>query len=92
MGAPSLYLNFINLFMLMLHLAGVHFAREIFEMIAAESQRARDVALPRLKKSIARLRKVLENRAQDDATLSFSIRWSPRAGYARRRRRGGRGR
>jgi FtsH-binding integral membrane protein len=29
MGALSLYLNFINLFMLMLRLAGVRFARRV---------------------------------------------------------------
>jgi transposase len=52
--------------------------RQIVEMIAAESQRARHVTLPRLKKSIARLRKALEMElAELDDDISDHVRGSP---------------
>jgi transposase len=52
--------------------------RQIVEMIAAESQRARRVTAPRLKKSIARLRKALEKELADlDADISDHVRGSP---------------
>jgi transposase len=52
--------------------------RQIVEMIAAESQRARHVTLPRLKKSIARLRKALEKELSElDNDISDHVRGSP---------------
>ena len=52
--------------------------RQIVEMIAAESQRARHLTLPRLKKSIARLRKALEKELSElDADISDHVRGSP---------------
>ncbi len=52
--------------------------RQIVEMIAAESQRARHVTLPRLKKSIARLRKALEKELSElDDDISDHVRGSP---------------
>jgi transposase len=52
--------------------------RQIVEMIAAESQRARHVSAPRLKKSIARLRKALEKElAELDDDISDHVRGSP---------------
>src|SRR4030088_2265820 len=52
--------------------------RQIVEMIAAESQRARHVTLARLKKSIARLRKALEKElAELDDDISDHVRGSP---------------
>jgi transposase len=52
--------------------------RQIVEMIAAESQRARHVTVPRLQKSIARLRKALEKElAELDGDISDHVRGSP---------------
>jgi transposase len=52
--------------------------RQIVEMIASESQRARHVTLPRLKKSIARLRKALEKELSElDDDISDHVRGSP---------------
>jgi len=52
--------------------------RQIVEMIAAESQRARHVTLPRLKKSIARLRKALEKELSElDDDIADHVRGSP---------------
>lgn len=52
--------------------------RQIVEMIAAESQRARHLTLPRLKKSIARLRKALEKELSElDDDISDHVRGSP---------------
>jgi transposase len=52
--------------------------RQIVEMIAAESQRARRVTAARLKKSIARLRKALEKElAELDDDISDHVRGSP---------------
>jgi len=52
--------------------------RQIVEMIAAESQRARHVTLPRLQKSIARLRKALEKELSElDDDISDHVRGSP---------------
>jgi transposase len=52
--------------------------RQIVEMIAAESQRAHHISAPRLKKSIARLRKALEKElAELDDDISDHIRGSP---------------
>jgi transposase len=52
--------------------------RQIVEMIAAESQRARHITLPRLKKSIARLRKALEKELSElDGDISDQVRESP---------------
>jgi transposase len=52
--------------------------RQIVEMIAAESQRARHVTTPRLNKSIARLRKALEKElAELDDDISDQVRGSP---------------
>jgi transposase len=52
--------------------------RQIVEMIAAESQRARHVTLARLKKSIARLRKALEKELSElDGDISDQVRGSP---------------
>lgn len=52
--------------------------RQIVEMIAAESQRARHISAPRLKKSIARLRKALEKElAELDDDISDHVRGSP---------------
>jgi transposase len=52
--------------------------RQIVEMIAAESQRARRVTSARLKKSIARLRKALEKELSDlDGEISDHVRGSP---------------
>ena len=52
--------------------------RQIVEMIAAESQRARHITLPRLKKSIARLRKALEKELSElDDDISDQVRGSP---------------
>lgn len=52
--------------------------RQIVEMIAAESQRARHITLPRLKNSIARLRKALEKELSElDDGISDQVRGSP---------------
>jgi transposase len=52
--------------------------RQIVEMIAAESQRARHITAPRLKKGIARLRKALEKElAELDDDISDHVRGSP---------------
>jgi len=52
--------------------------RQIVEMIAAESQRARRLTSARLKKSIARLRKALEKELADlDGEISDHVRGSP---------------
>jgi transposase len=52
--------------------------RQIVEMIAAESQRARRIADKHLKKSIARLRKVLEKELSElDGDISGHVRGSP---------------
>jgi transposase len=52
--------------------------RQIVEMIAAESQRARHVTAPRLNKSIARLRKALEKELSElDDDISDHVRGSP---------------
>jgi transposase len=52
--------------------------RQIVEMIAAESQRARHVTAARLKKSIARLRKALEKELSElDDDISDHVRGSP---------------
>jgi transposase len=52
--------------------------RQIVEMIAAESQRARHITLPRLKKSIARLRKALEKELSElDGDISDQVRGYP---------------
>ena len=52
--------------------------RQIVEMIAAESQRARHISAPRLKKSVARLRKALEKElAELDDDISDHVRGSP---------------
>ena len=52
--------------------------RQIVEMIAAESQRARHVTASRLKKSIARLRKALEKELSElDDDISDHVRGSP---------------
>jgi transposase len=52
--------------------------RQIVEMIAAESQRARRVTSARLKKSIARLRKALEKELSDlDGEIGDHVRGSP---------------
>ena len=52
--------------------------RQIVEMIAAESQRARHITLPRLRKSIARLRKALEKELSElDDDISDQVRGSP---------------
>jgi transposase len=52
--------------------------RQIVEMIAAESQRARHVTLPRLKKSIARLHKALEKELSElDDDISDHVRGTP---------------
>jgi transposase len=52
--------------------------RQIVEMIAAESQRARRVSNPRLKKSIARLHKALEKELSElDDDIGDHVRGSP---------------
>lgn len=52
--------------------------RQIVEMIAAESQRARRVSAPRLKESIARLRKALEKELSElDNDIGDHIRGTP---------------
>jgi transposase len=52
--------------------------RQIVEMIAAESQRAQRVSNPRLKKSIARLRKALEKELSElDDDIGDHIRGTP---------------
>ncbi|QDM16022.1 IS110 family transposase [Tardiphaga sp. vice352] len=52
--------------------------RQIVEMIAAESQRARRVSNPRLKKSIARLRKALEKElAELDDDIRDHVQGTP---------------
>jgi transposase len=52
--------------------------RQIVEMIAAESQRARHISNARLKKSIARLRKALEKELTElDDDISDHVRGSP---------------
>ncbi|HEY0235470.1 MAG TPA: IS110 family transposase [Afipia sp.] len=52
--------------------------RQIVEMIAAESQRAQRVSNPRLKKSIARLRKALEKELSElDDDIGDQIRGTP---------------
>jgi transposase len=52
--------------------------RQIVEMIAAESQRARHISAPRLKKSIARLRKALEKELSElDNDIFDHVRGSP---------------
>jgi transposase len=52
--------------------------RQIVEMIAAESQRASHITVPRLKKSIARLRKALEKELFElDDVISDHVRGSP---------------
>jgi transposase len=52
--------------------------RQIVEMIAAESQRARRLTSARLKKSIARLHKALEKELADlDGEISDHVRGSP---------------
>ena len=52
--------------------------RQIVEMIAAESQRARRVSTPRLKKSIARLHKALEKElAALDGDIGEHVRGTP---------------
>ena len=52
--------------------------RQIVEMIAAESQRARHVTAPRLTKSIARLRKALEKELTElDDDIADHVRGSP---------------
>ena len=52
--------------------------RQIVEMIASESQRARRVSSARLKKSIARLRKALEKELSDlDGEISDHVRGTP---------------
>jgi transposase len=52
--------------------------RQIVEMIAAESQRARRVSNPRLKKSIARLHKALEKELSElDEDIGDHVRGSP---------------
>jgi transposase len=52
--------------------------RQIVEMIGAESQRERRVTLPRLRKSIARLIKVLEKElASLDTDIDSAVRGSP---------------
>jgi transposase len=51
---------------------------QIVEMIAAESQRARHITLPRLKKSVARLRKALKKELSElDDDISDQVRGSP---------------
>lgn len=52
--------------------------RQIVEMMAAESQRARRASAPRLTKSIARLRKALEKELSElDDEISDHVRGSP---------------
>jgi transposase len=52
--------------------------RQIVEMIAAESQRARHITAPRLKKGIARLHKALEKELSElDDDISDHVRGSP---------------
>jgi len=52
--------------------------RQIVEMIAAESQRARHITAPRLKKGIARLHKALEKELSElDDDISDHIRGTP---------------
>jgi transposase len=52
--------------------------RQIVEMIAAESQRARHITAPRLKKGLARLRKALEKELVElDDDISDHVRGSP---------------
>jgi transposase len=52
--------------------------RQIVEMIAAESQRARQVGAPRLKKSIARLHKALQKELTElEKEISDRVRGSP---------------
>jgi transposase len=52
--------------------------RQIVEMIAAESQRARRVSNPRMKKSIARLHKALEKELSElDDDIGDHVRGSP---------------
>ena len=52
--------------------------RQIVEMIAAESQRARHITVPRLKKGIARLHKALEKELSElDDDISDHVRGSP---------------
>jgi transposase len=52
--------------------------RHIVEMIATESQRARHITAPRLKKGIARLRKALEKELSElDDDISDHVRGSP---------------
>lgn len=52
--------------------------RQIVEMIAAESQRAQRVSNPRLKKSIARLRKALEKELSElDDDIGDHVRGTP---------------
>lgn len=52
--------------------------RQIVEMIGAESQRARHITVPRLKKGIARLRKALEKELSElDDDISDHVRGSP---------------
>ncbi len=52
--------------------------RQIVEMIAAASQRARHISVPRLKNSIARLRKALQKELSElDDDISDHVRGSP---------------
>jgi transposase len=52
--------------------------RQIVEMIGAESQRARHITAPRLKKGLARLRKALEKELSElDDDISDHVRGSP---------------
>jgi transposase len=52
--------------------------RQIVEMIGAESQRARHMTAPRLKKGLARLRKALEKELSElDDDISDHVRGSP---------------
>jgi transposase len=58
--------------------------RQIVEMIAAESQRARHISVPRLKKSIARLRKALERNCPNWTTISPTTSGACRPGPRRK--------
>jgi transposase len=52
--------------------------RQIVEMMGAESQRARHITAPRLKKGLARLRKALEKELSElDEDISDHVRGSP---------------
>jgi len=52
--------------------------RQIVEMIAAESQRARHITAPRLKKSVARLQKALQKELTElETEISDHVRGSP---------------